>query len=260
MGEEQKAPLKPIKQKHFPVALLIIIVLIFLGIVGGGGYYLYKKIFKKPTATKSLTIPDNCPKNIPIYPKSKIITVTCKDDVASIESVINIDFKKVKSWYYTEVQKAGWTIRGEDSASYLFDNNNNQIGKVSISTEKKNSVIKFLVAKKDTQSPTSSSRILNNSMEDISSSLFNWEDYLNSVTPDFTSPIDDAPEWDYAGPTAEEYTDQPQEEYTEEPTEEPTEEITPEETDTPEPEITEEPTEEPTPNCWVDDKGGTYCD
>lgn len=266
MGQEQKSPINtatpkvaPAKSKKFPIALLIIIiVLLFLGLIGGG-IYLYLRTHSRSNATtKGLTIPANCPKNMPLYPKSKVISATCKDNAASIESIINVDLKKVKAWYQAELPKYGWKIRGEDSTSYLFDNDNNQIGKVSLSMEKKNTIIKFLIAQKDAQAPNSTSRKSSDtsgSPTDISESLLNWDDYFNSIEPDYSAPADEGTEWDYIEPPTEEYTDEPQD-YTEEPTAEPTEEITPEETDTPEP----EPTEEPTPNCWVDDKGGTYCE
>jgi len=252
---------KPAKSNLLLIFLIIGSILVFLGLVAGGGYLLYKKFFKKSTSTASLTIPENCPKNIPIYPKSKVVSITCKPEASSIESVVNIDSKKVKSWYREEVPKAGWTIRAEDTASYLFDNNNNEIGKVSLSAEKKNTMIKFLVAKKTAQAPVTAKK--SSGASGISSSdpfapfadaLVNWDDYFNSIAPDESLPTDEYFPPDESQPT-DEY--QPPEEATEVPTEEA---APPEDTSTPEPELTEEPTDEPTAHCWVDDKGGEHCD
>ncbi len=209
MNQEQEKP-KETPAKSTPQApkkssniiwIVIIIIIVFLGLAGGGIYYGWKW-WKNRTSTsvKSLTIPENCPKNIPIYPKSKIISITCKPEANSIESVIAVDSKTVKAWYKEAVEKKGWTIRSEDSASYLFDNDQ-EIAKVSLSTEKKNTAVKFLTAKRTASAPkgnTSSSleQSTSNGL-DIFDSLINWEDYFNSIPADYSSPTDEGTEFIY---------------------------------------------------------------
>lgn len=273
MGEEQTKPIASEKKSNSILWLIIIIVIIFFCFIGGGIYY-YFKIYKKPVVTESLKIPDSCPKNMPIYPKARILTITCKPDASSIESLINADLKKIKEWYKTELEKNGWKIRNEDSTSYLFDNDQ-EIGKVSLSIEKKNTVIKFLIAKRTSGAPSvknSSRSSTETSPEQYDSSGLNggifdsmvdWEDYFDSTEADYSSPTDEGIDWqDSESEEINDYSDESlniEEEAEEEAV--PEEEIIDEETseeETVEPEPTDE-TEEP--NCWIDEEdGGLYCD
>lgn len=225
------------KNSHGLIWLVIILIVVFLGLVGGGLYY-YFKVYKA-SHIKSLTLSDQCPKNIPIYPKSKIIAFTCKPEASSIESVINVKQTKVKTAYKSAIEKNGWTIRGEDSASYLFDNNT-EIGKISLSTEKKNTVVKFLTAKKTATAP-----VVNNSSSSAASkaktsgglfdsgifaSLLNWEDYFNSIPSDYTAPNDD---WEYFSDEAIDESDSSGTDIEEDTPEDTPEDITDDSTDTP---------------------------
>lgn len=68
-------------------------------------------------------LPSDFPKNIPVYPKSKL-TSAMAGEAPGYTAETKDDFGTVVKWYQEELTKNGWKVIAEDESGLLVQNSN----------------------------------------------------------------------------------------------------------------------------------------
>ena len=114
----------------------VLILIVLVGLIGvvGGAYYLLtnrtihdgeggvirveKKLNQEEITDGDMTIitgediklPSDFPKEVPVYPKGKIVTASYEPDTAHIQQQVSDSPEKVLAWYKEELLKNGWKM------------------------------------------------------------------------------------------------------------------------------------------------------